>query len=232
VKIKSCGQRLDFLRKKLWAGDQQAMAKDLGVSQATISRVTRDERSLPLKLLQTVARDTQINLRWLLIGKGEPFLPQDHAEHGPVLPVVERPLPGPPDEHFLEIKGVYPVARGQFGAGRYWLCVTDRLVKEFRLKKVLAGDRILIDTAAASLAGPAAIFVVIPTATSKPRIQEKRSTPQRKHGSGRNLRGVRLRGLSQASGGKDVSNTSQSPDNEFPQVVGVAVLLERSFGEV
>ena len=68
-------QRLLDIRKIFKPNSASAFAKDLGISQTTYSNYENGSRSIPDAIYVKLQNEYNVNLNWLICGKGEMFLP-------------------------------------------------------------------------------------------------------------------------------------------------------------
>lgn len=94
----SIGHRLNQILKKFWPEGQKSAAEDLGVAQASISRVVNDQRRPSYQLLDALLRKTGVDANWLMTGEGEEFLNAVAAQENRV-PLAACLLPGLPLDH-------------------------------------------------------------------------------------------------------------------------------------
>lgn len=99
--VMSSADRLLFVLKTLYAGNQSRLAADLGCSQAVISKIAAGKQQPGARLLQALAAHPKVNPAWVLTGEGEPLLAE--AQRGELqgwpVPVATCLLPGPPAAH-------------------------------------------------------------------------------------------------------------------------------------
>ncbi len=145
--------RLALLLRDRFAGNQTAMAKALGVSQASVSRAVRGLHRPSGKLVAAVARLTGMTEQWLLTGHSvpQPVTTQDASPrpHVPAcLPVAAGILPGPPAHHSLRLQGeTFPVPEVHYAPTRYWLRISDTLKMADSLSARLStGDLVLMES--------------------------------------------------------------------------------------
>ena len=114
--------RIRYLLDNFWAGNQNQMARDLGCSQSSLSRVVSGKRQAGKRLLKRIT-DFGVGPKWLFQGVGEPMAERPRPPAGVDfrLPVVTDPLPGPPGEHRDRLPAYeFPVAPALFAASRCW----------------------------------------------------------------------------------------------------------------
>jgi len=130
----------------LFHGNQQRAADALRVSQASISKISRGERSAGPKIRDALARNPKVSESWLLTGEGEPLIPPTDG----TLPVANFCLPGAPPRHSSLLTGErYPVSTVLERETRYWLRMSDAFSKKLREDfSMLPGDLLLVETAA------------------------------------------------------------------------------------
>jgi hypothetical protein len=137
------------------------MARAIGISQASISRVASGTQEPGRQFLVAVASTPGLSDTWLYTGQGEPFarpMREPAAAPGSAsLPIAVKILPGRPVDHPLGLTGMrFPVALEFFGPHRYWLRWSTEItiIAEPR-DRFEAGDLLLLETDPASWAeGP------------------------------------------------------------------------------
>lgn len=114
--------RILCLADRIWDNNQSEMARNLEVDQASISRVLGRKQQPGAKLLERLATWPRVNAYWLFSGEGEAVVETVLGPGGGRFrPVVERLLPGTPQEHPELLTGVsFPVADAFFSATSYW----------------------------------------------------------------------------------------------------------------
>lgn len=143
------GQRVAWLLKNLWGGNQAAMSQEVGCSRTAIYKIVTGEQPPGRRLLSAIASHPKVNPGWLLAGEGEPLLAErkDTTVGEMILPVAKRPLPGAPSEHADMLSGEsFPVAQPFYRVSRYWLEIqrTDPIAKHGG-QSVTPGDLLLMD---------------------------------------------------------------------------------------
>ncbi len=145
--------RLAWVLRVWFTGSQTAMARALGVSQASVSRAVRGRNQPSGKLLTAAAALPGLSEEWLLTGRGAPQTvavqdagPRPHVTAS--LPVSAGILPGPPANCTLRLQGEsFPVPEVHYTPTRYWLRVTDALKMAGGLStRLIAGDLALMET--------------------------------------------------------------------------------------
>lgn len=161
--IKQVGERFkDFLDLK-YVGNQSVAASKLGISQPALSRVAAGDQLPSGKLLLALSRKTEINLDWLFAGRGDMLLPKGAPGLGNKVlqtPIVNRPLPGPPDAHPDLLSGELLAGCG-FGLrhGQYWLRIQrGEPITRAEGEKVREGNLILMETDRSLFPEPEQIF--------------------------------------------------------------------------
>ncbi len=94
------GTRLKAIREKS-ALSQEQFAVKLGIVRSTYSRAERGECFLSVEGMQSLAKDLNISINWLLLGQGEMFLSKSTANEEVVLFVKEN---SEVEEHLLLMK--------------------------------------------------------------------------------------------------------------------------------
>jgi transcriptional regulator with XRE-family HTH domain len=94
------GNRLKAIREKS-ALSQEQFAVKLGIVRSTYSRAERGECFLSVEGMQSLAKDLNISINWLLLGQGEMFLSKSTANEEVVLFVKES---SEVEEHLLLMK--------------------------------------------------------------------------------------------------------------------------------
>ncbi len=120
--------RVLWVLMNMYDGNQRTMSRDLGISQAAISRLARGEQKAGPNVIAAVAANPRINEEWLVSGQGTPLTDQDRKalSSGMTLPVATEVLPGLPSETPHLLSGLYyPVADVLATAESYWLQVKD-----------------------------------------------------------------------------------------------------------
>jgi len=75
----SVGERLILLRKTLDI-NQSDMAMVMGCTQGNISRYEKDGTIMSIKYLIPLRKAYNVNLDWLLLGRGEMFQPETYVQ--------------------------------------------------------------------------------------------------------------------------------------------------------
>jgi hypothetical protein len=144
----SPGKRVGWLLEHKFAGNRSAMARRLGFSHSTLSRVVAGDKPPGRRLMTEIVGRLGVNSRWLLTGEGEPFAAA-RAEAGPAAatPVARWPLPGSPYDHAEWLRpGSFDVT-SLFGPGQYWYQLTSRSpVVRDRAQGFRAGDMLLFES--------------------------------------------------------------------------------------
>jgi transcriptional regulator with XRE-family HTH domain len=96
---KSPGERVNWLIDKKFMGNRSTMARRLGFSPSTLSRVVTGEKPPGRRLLSAIVERLGVDSKWLLTGEGEPFV-RASARAGleTAAPVANDLLPGPPQD--------------------------------------------------------------------------------------------------------------------------------------
>lgn len=94
------GQRVGQIVRKAWPEGQRQAARELGVGQASISRVINNQRLPSFELLNALVRQTGVCGDWLLTGKGDPFPEEKQSVAVGGLPLARDFLPLPCIDHF------------------------------------------------------------------------------------------------------------------------------------
>ena len=94
------GTRLKAIREKS-ALSQEQFAVKLGIVRSTYSRAERGECCLSIEGMQSLAKDLNTSINWLLLGQGEMFLSKATANEEVVLFVKEN---SEVEEHLLLMK--------------------------------------------------------------------------------------------------------------------------------
>ncbi len=144
------GQRVAWLLKNLWAGNQAAMSQEVGCSRTAIYKIVTGKQPPGRRLLAAIASHPKVSPAWLLAGEGDPLLAErkDTTAGGMILPIAKRPLPGAPSEHADMLSGEsFPVAQPFYRVSRYWLEIqrTDPIAKHGG-QSVAPGDLLLMET--------------------------------------------------------------------------------------
>ncbi len=140
--------RIRYLLENRWAGNQNEMARDIGCSQSSLSRVVGGKLR-PGKRLLKLLMDFGVSQEWLYRGKGEPLVERRRASADVDfrLPVVASPLPGPPSEHRDRLDGhEFPVAAALFGTTRCWYEVGEGVgILRNNDARLAPGDLLLLE---------------------------------------------------------------------------------------
>ena len=75
------GERLKILRNKIGL-KQGEFAKRLEISQGLLSGIENGNESLSVRNIKLICLEFSVNEEWLLIGKGEMFLPMELTHEG------------------------------------------------------------------------------------------------------------------------------------------------------
>lgn len=146
-------RRLRMICDLLWRGNQSKMGKECGgIGQSVISRVLSGVQAPPAKLLEELAKQPGINVRWLLLGEGEPLSDRGLGwGGGNFCPVARELLPGPPQVHAELLSGAtWPVASAYYSSDAYWLPIPEgHPLTAVKGGAVQDADLILIETAEA-----------------------------------------------------------------------------------
>ena len=136
-------ERVKYLLRYVWRGNQREMARAIGVTQGLLSKVVNGHQAPGPKLIDALAGHPEVNADWVRNGAGEPtYAPQDGS-----LPTAAGVLPGPPLRHPHLLTGArHPVARSLDRDTRYWLSLspTSPLLREPALR-LAAGDLLLVE---------------------------------------------------------------------------------------
>lgn len=90
-------ERLAYLRDQMWNGNQNEMARALGLQQGTLSNVLSGKRSAGSKVLKAACSYPGVNPNWVRSGAGKPFeKPTFRVESS--VPISGQLLPGTPNE--------------------------------------------------------------------------------------------------------------------------------------
>ena len=123
---RDAADRVRHLLQQHWAGNQNQMARDVGCSQSSLSRVVRGESQPGKRLLKLIA-DFGVAADWIFHGRGEPGLGKTQAEVAFALPITQNLLAGPATEHPDRIQGQqFPVAAALYQASRCWYELPER----------------------------------------------------------------------------------------------------------
>ncbi len=136
-------ERVVYLLAHLFGGNQRAMARALGVSQALISQVVNGNRAAGPRLMAALARHPGVDPEWLRGGTGQPLVLPERG----TLPVAAGLLPGPPLLFPQLLSGSrHPVADALGRPTRYWVALApdSDLVREPRLR-LAPGDLLLLE---------------------------------------------------------------------------------------
>jgi len=143
------GQRFALVLEEHFGGNQSRMARETGLSQASIGRIIRGRQVPTLPLVATLAEHHDVNPLWLTTGKGERRLSDVKA--APLerrLPVAKRILSKSPWGH-LGHPYVHEIAvvPSVYAASRYGLEIQhdDPAVREPD-ERLRAGDVVIFET--------------------------------------------------------------------------------------
>lgn len=149
--------RVKQLFVALFDGNQSTMAEALNVSQPGISAILHGHHKPGRRVLDALSSHPRVNAVWLHTGIGEPLVqpsaqsPMDH-----VLPVANRPLPGPLAEHRDKLLGMsVPVAASLARPGCYLLALSDEApILRDPKQGFISGDLLLVEPVARSRIKP------------------------------------------------------------------------------
>lgn len=142
--------RISWLLDNVWHGNAASMARDLKVSHPALSRVLAGEQMPSSRMLEALAKQPDLNLRWLLAGEGEPLSERGlGAGGGHFLPVAKSLLPAPPQDCPERLTFMtFPVAAAFRSATAYWYRVDHRQgVTRQKHPGLAAGELVLVETA-------------------------------------------------------------------------------------
>jgi hypothetical protein len=141
--------RVMWVLMNIYGGNQRTMSKDLGISQASISRLARGEQKAGHNLIAAIAANPRIDAGWLLSGRGTPLTDQDRnaLSGGRMLPVACEVLPGLPSQTPHLLSGLYfPVADAYAAEERYWLQIQgDAPITRVDEWKIKSRDFLLLE---------------------------------------------------------------------------------------
>ena len=143
-------QRVAWLLNRIWAGSQSAMARDVGISQSTVSRVVSNQLDLSPRFLRLLAKDPRVNAAWIHEGVGQPL--QESTADDSTLPIFNRLLSAAElTSAAVPSAERQPVASELCLPARYFLRLngSDAVVQP-SAHGLLAGDRMLFQAFAAS----------------------------------------------------------------------------------
>ena len=144
--------RVKFLLEYHWSGNQHQMARDMGVSQGLISKITSGFQGAGNRFLAALSRQPEVNRDWLLRGVGQPLsLPPKGT-----LPVANGVLPGAARDYAALFTGQrHPIAEALDRTSRYWLELQSNspLLQDAALG-LMAMDLLLMETDPAWLGRP------------------------------------------------------------------------------
>lgn len=138
--------RMEWFLKHVWQNNIAAMAREAGVSHPAMSRVLAGQMPSG-KILEAMAKRSEINLRWLLAGDGKPTDGGSQAG-GVLLPLANKLLLGDPIA-FPELLSplTMPAAMPFHLEAAYWFRATTNLhVVMDQSSRISAGDYLLIET--------------------------------------------------------------------------------------
>lgn len=115
-------ERIDWLLRTYWSGSQAEMARELGCSQAAISKVLNRKTKPGRRLLKLISDHARVAPQWLCSGEGPNPPAHRQAQKARTLPVTRVLLSGPPNEHAGKLEGEeFPVAEAMYRPTRCWL---------------------------------------------------------------------------------------------------------------
>jgi hypothetical protein len=125
------------------------MGRKLGISHPVMSRVLAGTQPPPGKMLEALARQPGMNLRWLFAGEGD-FRGEQRigAGGGHFCPIASNLLPGKPADHPERLTfTTLPVASAFYSETAYWYRVgAENPIVKARPVRVAQGDYLLIET--------------------------------------------------------------------------------------
>jgi transcriptional regulator with XRE-family HTH domain len=144
----SPGKRVIWVLNNKFMGNRSTMARRLGFSPSTLSRVVSGEKPPGRRLLTAIVEQLRVDSKWLLTGEGEPLVKSiEFGGLGGVAPVSNRLLPGAPQDHreLLTPDSFDPLM--VLGPSQYWYRLTrrDPIVKGSG-RGFQSGDLILLET--------------------------------------------------------------------------------------
>lgn len=139
------GKRVQQVLDKKYGANQRKMAKDLGVSQAAVSRVVNGQRMPSFALLQSLVLQTGVDANWLLTGKGTPF--GDAAEEPRGLPLSKHFLPQLRQVRHELPRYAFPQLAALYRESRYIVEVQpDEPAVKIKAAKIKAGDLLVLES--------------------------------------------------------------------------------------
>jgi len=157
--------RIGWLLRTYWGGSQAEMARELGCSQAAISRVLGGKLNPGKRLLKLIADHSGVEPQWVVTGEGPAPPTRRPSPNARVLPITRVLLPHPPNEHSDSLEGEeFPVAEKMYRPTRCWYEVPpsasileiaelrlqphDLLLLDYELtgceQRLLASDKIVV----------------------------------------------------------------------------------------
>jgi hypothetical protein len=137
-------ERVIKLAELVWHQNQSRMARDLGLDQASISRLVGRSQQPSAQVLEALANWPGVNVVWLFTGLGDP-LGSVAASGGRYRPITDQLLSGPPDDHREMLSGYGgPVAEAFFSTTNYWFRVPAG--SGLGRCSICAGDLLLMET--------------------------------------------------------------------------------------
>ena len=115
--------RIRHLLENHWGGNQNEMARAIGCSQSSLSRVFSGASRPGKRVLKLIADHAEVNSEWLYHGRGEPLVDKSELRTTADLrlPVTSHLLPGPPTDHPDRFDGTeFPVAATLYRPTRCW----------------------------------------------------------------------------------------------------------------
>ncbi len=171
-------ERLRHVLKVKWDGVMAHMAHDLGFRQPALWKTLSGSQPVSGKLLLLLAEHTDVNVNWLLTGKGAATLAAHAALLNgegfvhPRLRVATKVLPGPPQEHpKLLSAGEHDPLELALTPSQYWLRVgKDEPIVRHKDHQIRPGDWLLLETDRAHFPPVEAMegkLVVVPASVTK-----------------------------------------------------------------
>jgi transcriptional regulator with XRE-family HTH domain len=146
MKNRSTADRVCYLIEHRWGGSQAEMAREVGCSQSTLSRMAHGEIQPGKRLLRLIAAVPGVHPEWLYHGRGKPLLPEEKRGKGLSvrLPVLRELTASPPKQgDHVEL---FPVAQALYAPSRCWYRLPESAaILRHEDAALRPDDRLLLD---------------------------------------------------------------------------------------
>src|SRR5262245_51242544 len=146
-------ERVEWLLKTVWRGNQSLMAREVGCGPSVISKIVARQQDVGTRLLMKIATHPSINPGWLLSGEGDPFLSANvvtppATPDSMQLPIAKQLLSGPPEFHHELLSGEkFPAPAPYARSTAYWLELqSEDPIVQHGGHNLRAGDLLLMET--------------------------------------------------------------------------------------